>query len=134
MATWIMPCNVKHLDIVSWFKEKDSVVWKASTGIRVDDTIYVYVGAPYSKILFLCKVINDKIDKSELSSNEYARVGKKQDKWKYMQLRLVYTYENGIPLSKLQELGMYSVQRQVRLNPVVLTYISSVNKQLGIEL
>ena len=53
---WIIPSNPKYYDVIKAFEESDEIDWKQGAGIRTGDTIYLYVGAPISAILYKCKV------------------------------------------------------------------------------
>ena len=53
---WIVPANPKYYDIVHAFEEVDEIDWKQGAGIKTGDTVYMYVGAPVSAILYKCKV------------------------------------------------------------------------------
>ena len=53
---WIIPSNPKYYDIVHAFDETDEIDWKQGAGIKEGDTIFMYVGAPVSAILYKCKV------------------------------------------------------------------------------
>lgn len=53
---WIIPSNPKYYDIIHAFDETDEIVWKQGAGIRKGDTVYLYVGAPVSAILYKCLV------------------------------------------------------------------------------
>ena len=53
---WIIPSNPKYYDIVHAFDEIDEIDWKQGAGIKEGDTIFMYVGAPVSAILYKCKV------------------------------------------------------------------------------
>ena len=53
---WIVPANPKYYDIVHAFEEADEIDWKQGAGIKTGDTVFMYVGAPVSAILYKCKV------------------------------------------------------------------------------
>ena len=53
---WIVPANPKYFDIVHAFDEKKEINWKQGAGIKKGDTVYMYVGAPVSAVLYKCKV------------------------------------------------------------------------------
>ena len=53
---WIIPSNPKYYDIVHAFDDTDQIDWKQGAGIRSGDTVFLYVGAPVSAILYKCKV------------------------------------------------------------------------------
>ena len=56
---WIIPANPKYYDIVHAFDHADCIDWKQGSGIKKGDTVFMYVGAPVSAILYKCKVNND---------------------------------------------------------------------------
>ncbi|MBO4637624.1 MAG: MmcQ/YjbR family DNA-binding protein [Clostridiales bacterium] len=53
---WVIPANPKYYDVIKAFSERDEIEWKQGAGIMTGDTVYLYVGAPVSAILFKCKV------------------------------------------------------------------------------
>ena len=66
MTSWIIPCNVKHFDIVSAFSEMSSLEWRQSTKISVGDDIYIYVGTPVQAILYKCRATRVNIAPGDL--------------------------------------------------------------------
>ncbi len=53
---WILPSNPRYYDVVSEWKGRKNVTWKQYPNIETGDEIYLYVGAPYSAILYHCLV------------------------------------------------------------------------------
>ena len=53
---WIIPANPKYYDIEQAFENADEISWKQGAGIKKGDTIFMYVAAPVSAILYKCKV------------------------------------------------------------------------------
>ncbi len=53
---WIVPANPKYYDIEAAFAEADEINWKQGAGIRKKDTVFMYVAAPVSAILYQCEV------------------------------------------------------------------------------
>ena len=53
---WIIPSNPKYYDIIHAFDETDTIDWKQGAGIKKGDTVFVYVGAPVSAVLYKCMV------------------------------------------------------------------------------
>ena len=53
---WLIPSNPKYYDIVHAFDEENEIAWKQGAGIRYGDTVYLYVAAPVSSILYKCTV------------------------------------------------------------------------------
>ena len=54
---WIIPANPKYYDIIHAFDETDVIDWKQGSGIKTGDTVYMYVAAPVSAILYKCQVL-----------------------------------------------------------------------------
>lgn len=53
---WIVPANPAYFDIVRAFEEAKEINWKQGAGIKKGDTVFMYVGAPVSAILYKCLV------------------------------------------------------------------------------
>ena len=58
---WVIPSNPKFFDVIRAFEEADEIDWKQGAGIRKGDTVFMYVGAPVSAILYQCKVTETNI-------------------------------------------------------------------------
>lgn len=66
---WLIPSNPKYFDIVSAFNETDTLSWKQGKGIKVGDTVYLYVGAPISAVLYKCKILEADIPYDLVNEN-----------------------------------------------------------------
>ncbi len=53
---WLIPSNPAYYDSVHAFDDRDEIEWKQGRGIKAGDTVFLYVGAPVSAILFRCAV------------------------------------------------------------------------------
>ena len=53
---WIVPANPKYYDIEAAFSGKDEIEWKQGKGIKTGDTVFMYVAAPVSAVLYQCRV------------------------------------------------------------------------------
>lgn len=53
---WLIPANPKYYDIVSAFENADEIDWKQVAGVKKGDTVFMYVAAPVSAILYQCIV------------------------------------------------------------------------------
>ncbi len=82
---WIVPANPKYYDVEAAFADSDLVDWKQGSGIRAGDTVYMYVAAPVSAILYKCRVAETDIP------FEYADKNVKMKA--LMKLRLLRRYE-----------------------------------------
>ena len=58
---WIIPSNPKYYDIIHAFDDTDIIDWKQGAGIKKGDTVYLYVAAPYSAVMYKCKVLETDI-------------------------------------------------------------------------
>lgn len=58
---WIIPANPKYYDIEHAFDDADEIDWKQGAGIKKGDTVFLYVAAPVSAILYQCKVTETNI-------------------------------------------------------------------------
>lgn len=58
---WIIPANPKYFDIVKAFEKAEVIDWKQGPGVRSGDTVYMYVAAPVSAILYKCEVTESDI-------------------------------------------------------------------------
>lgn len=53
---WIIPANPKYYDVQAAFDESEEINWKQGKGIKAGDTVFLYVAAPVSAILYKCLV------------------------------------------------------------------------------
>ena len=58
---WIIPANPKYYDIEHAFDHTDKIRWKQGAGIKTGDTVYMYVAAPVSAVLYKCRVLETDI-------------------------------------------------------------------------
>lgn len=58
---WIVPANPKYYDIEQAFNASDEIDWKQGNGIKAGDTVFMYVAAPVSAIMYKCKVLETNI-------------------------------------------------------------------------
>jgi predicted DNA-binding protein (MmcQ/YjbR family) len=53
---WIIPSNPKYFDIVSYYQNRSTSLWRMYPSIQEGDTVYIYVGAPCQAIMYRCVV------------------------------------------------------------------------------
>ncbi len=58
---WIVPANPKYYDVQRAFDEAEEIDWKQGRGIKTGDTVFLYVAAPVSVILYKCRVTKTNI-------------------------------------------------------------------------
>lgn len=82
---WIVPANPKFYDVEGAFAASDVVDWKQGSGIKAGDTVYMYVAAPVSAILYKCRVLETDIPYAYADENLTIKA--------LMKLRLERRYE-----------------------------------------
>lgn len=117
-AVWIVPANPSYYDIVSAFEKKKGVIWKQGKGIRKGDTVYMYVGAPISAVLYRCVVTRTDIP--------YEFADKNVRMTHLMEMDVLETFDKGkCPFPKLGELGIKAVRGPRRVTAEFLEYMKS---------
>lgn len=81
---WIIPANPKYYDVVGAFEKSQVINWKQSGGVKSGDTVYMYVAAPVSAIMFKCLVTE-----SDIPYNYSGEVSMK----KIMKIKLLKKYD-----------------------------------------
>lgn len=101
---WIIPANPKYYDIEHAFDDADEINWKQGSGIRAGDTVFMYVAAPVSAILYKCKVIETDIPYKYQDGNLTIKA--------LMKVKLVRRYmPDKFPFALLKEdYGIYAVR------------------------
>ena len=128
MSTWIIPCNVKYYDVFSAFNRLKKLNWKQSTRIEIGDIVYIYVGKPYSSILYKCKVNKVNLPSPEIDDNEFNRDDEPYGHYgNYMELELMDTYASTLyTLDKLKEYGLTgNIQSPRRATDKIQTFLDS---------
>lgn len=99
---WIIPANPKYFDVITYIESLPVFSWKQPKNINLGDTVYIYLGAPYSAILYKCKVI-------ELDLYD-------EPKRPTMNLELIQKYDpKKYSFTKLKEYGLNSVRSARRI-------------------
>ena len=116
---WIVPANPKYFDIEKALKENNTITWKQSTNIKINDIVYLYVAEPYSSIMYKFKVIEVNIPYEYKDKNIKIQ--------KVMKIDLLTKYEKGkLSFSKLKDFGINAI-RGPRYMPLALSeYINNI--------
>ena len=105
---WLVPANPKFYDVVGAFEKDECIIWKQSTAIRAGDTVYLYVGAPYSAILYGCRVEETGIP------FEYADENVRMDR--VMKIRRLHKFSpDEFPFPVLKKYGVNAVRGPRRM-------------------
>ena len=100
---WIVPANPKYYDIINAFNDTDTITWKQSNNIAKGDIVYLYVGAPYSSIMYKCEAIETDIPYE--FKNKYLSINM------VMKIKLLKRYKKGeFDFKRLNECGVNAIR------------------------
>lgn len=117
---WIVPANPRYYDVEEDLKKSGFIDWKQSSNVRVGDTVYLYMGAPVSAILYKLKAIEVDIP--------YHYEDKFLSMDRVMRLQLMERYAESLyPMTLLKEHGVFAV-RGPRSMPYSLS--CEINREL----
>jgi len=108
---WLIPANPKYYDIINCFNETDTIMWKQSNNIKIDDIVYIYVGSPYKAILYKCMVLEVNIPYEYKDNNLVIK--------KVMKMKLLKRFKpDEYSFARLNEFGINAIRgpRNVPLN------------------
>lgn len=108
---FVISANVRNYDIINHFAENKTVLWKQPQKCNAGDIVYVYVGAPYSRICYKCVVEKVNCKESDDQERYYAITNANRKPVRVMELLLVEQYESSrLGHSYLREHGLRTVQ------------------------
>ena len=101
---WLIPANPKYYDVQAAFENAREINWKQGAGIKKGDTVFMYVAAPVSAILYKCKVTETDVPYKYNDGNVHMKA--------LMKIKLQKRYKpTGFTLEKLRDVyGVYSVR------------------------
>lgn len=101
---WIIPSNPKFYDILHAFDSAETIQWKQSGNMKAGDTVFMYVAAPVSAILYKCRVTESDIPYNYQDKNLTITT--------VMKIKLLRRYEAGqFSFDRLKkEYGIYAVR------------------------
>lgn len=122
---WFVPCNVKLFDVVEHLKENDKLTVKQGRKVAAGDYVYLYVGKPYSRILYRCIVKEAGVHTGDLAESEKYAISKGARPTPYMRLCVDIRFDElKLSYSDLLENGMGTVQAQQAMPKKTVAYIS----------
>ncbi len=105
---WLVPANPKYYDVIGEFDAHDEIRWKQSSDIHVGDIVYLYVGAPYSAVLYKSEVVETDIP--------YEYKGKDLSISRLMRIKKLERYPEGkYTFEFLNRLGIRAVRGPRRI-------------------
>jgi len=104
-GAWMIPSNPSYYDVDAGFRGgRGEIEWHQHTKVRAGDEVYIYCSAPYSAILYRCKVVA-----ADLPYHGMFRESKGYEK--SMRIRLIEKYPpDKYPLSFMKEHGGSAVR------------------------
>ena len=124
---WIIPCDYKQYDIIRAFakhKELDWHVTQQTKSIKSGDRVYIYVGKPFSRIMYECEVVKTGLSSREIDDLEFIRIPK--DAWdgESFRIRLIRKLDGLLSLEELNDNGLSgNVMGARKLSEETVTYI-----------
>lgn len=103
LAEWIIPANPKYYDMLTCFDATDTIIWKQSSNIKVNDIVYIYVGSPYSALFYKCQALEVNISYSYQTKDLTIK--------NVMRIKLIKKYvHDEFPFARLKELGVRAIR------------------------
>ena len=100
---WLVPANPSYYDIIGHFEKEDITTWKQSSDVLVGDIVYMYVGSPYSSLMYKCVALEVNIPCSYKDKNVSMS--------RLMKLKLLEKYDKDqYSLDELKKYGIKSVR------------------------
>lgn len=127
---WTIPCNINDYDVVSAFKELKTIEWKqVLSSVCVGDIVYIYVGKPYSQILYKCKINKVNLDRTTIDDKKFWSDPNNYGSYKrYMEIEPVEEYFDIRLFGKenLKQYGLSNIQSQASADERLVKYIENI--------
>ena len=132
---WTIPCNINYYDIINAFNDLNNIEWKQYlNNIQPGDIVYIYVGAPYSKMMYKCKVNKVNLNKITIDDRKYWPNSENYGKFdRYMEIELLKKYDDTdyYHYSNLKLNGFINQQGQSSATEQLVNYLENkYNKKL----
>ena len=133
---WIYPANPKIFLLEEAFRAEE-VFWPMSSKVAIGDTVFIYAGAPYKRILFQTKVVEIGLPPEVAMDfgKKFVRVEGKAPNKPFMQLVLEQAFEpealSPLSFALLRENGLKgSIMGPQCLdnNPELFAYIKKMSQ------
>lgn len=100
---WIVPASPAMYDVEQDFRRDGTILWKQTGSFIVGDTVYMYMAAPISAIMYKCVATEVNIPYKYDNGDYHIR--------KAMKLKLVHRLSEGdMPFSRMKEYGVAAVR------------------------
>lgn len=130
MDNYIISCNPERFDIIQYWTHSNEVYWKQTKKFCIGDQVYVYVGKPYSRLMFQCEVTDINIPSITDENGYYSTYdsGRNKDK-PFMKIILKEELpDKGLTLNDLFKHGLKTVQCTTKADEELIKYILSIKR------
>ena len=133
---WTISCNIDDYNLIETFKTFKCIEWKQIlNNVEINDIVYVYVGQPYSQIMYKCKINKINITTPSIDDRKYWSNPNEFGNYKrYMEIELLEDYSNNelFTYSNLKQYGLSNIQSQASATETLINYIEN-NKNIITE-
>lgn len=100
--------------------------------VQVGDIVYIYVGAPYSAIMFETKVLAVNLPEVKIYDQDFVKDGTAfEHHGRYMEIELIERFDEELfKFKELKKYGLKSVQGSSRVSDDLDTYIQEMKSNL----
>lgn len=138
---WIRTADLGTYDVISAFAELSEIDWsKSKFSIEKGDIVYIYVGAPYSRIMFKTICTNQLVDKKDIINDEKFWITEDQSDInnQYVRLKLMMSYDTDeLSLKRLNDLGFIKQRIQGAYKsinyPELFNYIGRISSEMEMQ-
>ena len=103
LKEWLVPASPAMYDVEQDFRRDGTILWKQTSDVIVGDTVYMYMAAPVSAIMYRCEAVEVNIPCTYDNGNYHIR--------KVMKLKLIHRFAaEDMPLLQMRELGVSAVR------------------------
>ena len=100
---WLIPASPAMYDVEQDFRRDGTIIWKQTANYIAGDTVFIYMAAPVSAILYKCTAIEADIPYKYDNGSYHIR--------KAVKLKLLHRFtKDDMPLSAMKELGVSAVR------------------------
>lgn len=117
MSSWTAICNNERFNLIDYFKENKTIVWRQPKFCKDGDFVFFYLSTPYSEIRFACRVIETGIHNPQEVLSYYLEgkdeaISNNETRWPYMRLQLQGELDiDEVKRVTLMKYGMRSFQK-----------------------
>ena len=130
---WIIPCDYNQYDIIRAFAKYKELDWHTTPqakSIETGDRVYIYVGKPFSRVMYECEVVKTGLLNREIDDSEFVKIQNVTWSAENFRIRLISKFEGlSLTLDDLNANGFDgNVQGARKLSSQAKTYIEKNGK------